>query len=64
MPASNTLQLEMPDAATPALTRAVDTSSTTGAATAAAPSGVTYTQVGEARSLGCIQGTRMGGESS
>ena len=45
VPASNTLQLAMPDANSPTLTSAVDVSSTTGAAIAAPPPSATYTQV-------------------
>ena len=46
VPASNTLLLVMPENNTPTLISATATGSTTGAATAAAPPGVTYTQVG------------------
>ena len=60
VPASNTLQLAMPDSNTPTLTSVVDTSSTTGAATAAAPPGATYTQVRETRSFGLHKGQNYG----
>ena len=46
VPASNTLPLIMPDNNTPTLISATATGSTTGAATAAPPPSVTYTQVG------------------
>lgn len=45
VPASNEVPLTMPQANAPTLTSAVDTSSTTGTATAAPPPGTTYDQV-------------------
>lgn len=44
-PVANVLPLIMPDANAPTLVSAVDTSSTTGTATAAPPAGVTFDKV-------------------
>ncbi len=49
VPASNSLPLTMPAQGSPALLTAVATSALTGAATAVAPSGTTFSQVGWGR---------------
>lgn len=50
-PAANALLLTMPAAGAPSLVSAVDTSSTTGSATASPPAGVVYNRVGRLRLL-------------